>query len=252
MNNDINVGVSGGITIDLGTLLLIIGAIAVLILVWLLLKKIWSVPSGAAKKLRRALGKGTVVERLQDEKRHMQEEIDKLTYERGELAAAGEAVTKERDELLGKYNSARNQKEVLENELKELREKNEDLNEYVKFLLHRIEIGEREMRREEWNARVNYVKGELKKGADAVINTVDQGIGLLENAQIKYNAKKAAVMNKLLEAAKSEPEKLEATEVPALDVTDYTKLEGFRYSEAPEPVDAYFYEIKEEGRKEEQ
>ena len=247
MNNDVNVGISGGITIDLGTLLLIIGAIAILILVWLLLKKIWSVPQGAARSIKRAFGKGTVVERLQDDKKRMQEQIDKLTVERSELASAGEAVTKERDELLGKYNSARNRAEVLENELKDIKEQNDNLNEYVKFLLHRIEIGEREMRKEEWNARINYVVSGLKKGADAITGTVDQGLELLENAQIKYNAKKAAVMNKLLEAAEEKPKQLDSTQVPVIDVTDYTKLEGFNYSEASEPIDAIFYEIKDDG-----
>lgn len=243
MNNDVNVGIRGGVTIDLGTLLLIIGAIAVLILLWLILKKIWSVPQGAAKSIKKLFGKGSVAERLQEDKKRLQEEVDRLTVERSELASAGEALTKERDELLGKYNGARNRAEALENELKDLKEKNDELNEYVKFLLRRIEVGERQMRKDEWNARVNQVVSGLKKGAEAITSTVDQGIGLLENAQIRYNAKKAVIMNKLLEAADEKQEKPDPEHVPVIDVTDYTKLEGFHYSEASEPIDAVFYEI---------
>ncbi|MBR0140361.1 MAG: hypothetical protein IJM17_08775 [Firmicutes bacterium] len=192
-----NASGAAGVRIDLGTLFAIIGVIVVIIAAWLLIKKIRSIPGDVSKKVRGLFGKRSAIETLQKQVLQLQEENDRLTLSNLQAQQELEKLRRAKFETDQALETARSRLETLESDMGEINEENSRLIEYCKDLRHRIDIGERQARRESLETAFGLMRLGVDKSISALQNGLTGGWDRIQTEVVKLNALVAEEMRKL-------------------------------------------------------
>ncbi|MBQ3578081.1 MAG: hypothetical protein IJK59_02745 [Firmicutes bacterium] len=179
---------AGGIRIDLGTLLAIIGAAVIAVALYLLIKKISSIPGDVSKKFKGLFGKRSAIETLQKQVVGLQEENDRLTLANLQMRQELEKLKRDKSIVDEALSTAKSRLESFESDMQGLEAENGRLIEYIKDLRHRIDIGEKQARKESFETAVGLVKLGVDKSIAALQNSVTGSWDRIQTQVIKLNA----------------------------------------------------------------
>jgi chromosome segregation ATPase len=198
---------SGGIRIDLGTLLTVIGAAVIIIALYLFIKKITSIPGDMGKKLRGLFGRRSALETLQKQVLQLQEENDKLTLANMQARQELDKLRRAKYEVDEALSTAKSKLQALESDMEQTAAENSRLIEYCKDLRHRIDIGERQARKESLETAFGLVRLGVDKSISLLQSSVTGSWDRIQTQVVKLNAVIAEEIRKLPSPKGSEKER---------------------------------------------